>query len=70
MSETPPEAPADNPAEALTDEDGIPVDNPKGTGYAVYDTQLMRYVGGVTEDKPKASDAKALAPNGHRVVKV
>lgn len=49
---------------------GIPEDNPEGTGYAVYDTQLMRYVGNVTTDKPSSSDAKKLAPNGHRVIKV
>jgi hypothetical protein len=47
-----------------------PADNPKGTGYAVYDTQLMRYVGGVTARKPKAEDAEDLAPNGYRIVKV
>ena len=51
-------------------QDGIPADNENGTGYAVYDTQLMRYVGGVTTDKPSAADAKKLAPNGHRIIKV
>lgn len=56
---------------AVTDELGaIPKDNPNGTGYAVYDTQLLRYVGGVTTDKPSSSDARKLAPNGHRIIKV
>ena len=36
-------------------------------GYAVYNTTLGRYVGGVTADKPSAKDAKALVPEGHEV---
>jgi hypothetical protein len=39
-------------------------------GYAVYDTQLQRFVSGVYADKPSGTAAKRLAPNGHRVVRV
>lgn len=33
--------------------------------YCVYNTTLTQYVGPVTEDKPKAADAKRLVPKGH-----
>lgn len=72
MTEETPEATASDTANVhqLVDDDGVPLDNPDGQLYAVYDTQLMRYVGPVTEAKPTAKEAKALAPNGHKVIKV
>lgn len=44
----------------------------RATGYAVYDTQLQRYVTGVygLDAKPTDDAARKLAPNGHRVVRV
>lgn len=58
MTENPTEAPELAPA---------PEDAPdeSATGYAVYDRTLRRYVGGVTTDKPSASDARKLVGKGH-----
>lgn len=42
---------------------------PEATGsgrYAVYNTTLGQYVGPVTTSKPKAAEAKALVPQGHK----
>lgn len=45
--------------------DSTPAEAPKR--YAVYNTTLERFVGGVTSSKPTATDAKALVPEGHKV---
>lgn len=42
-----------------------PADADPGSGYAVYDRTLGRYVGGVTADKPSKRDADKLVGNGH-----
>lgn len=42
-----------------------PADADPGSGYAVYDRTLGRYVGGVTTDKPSKRDADKLVGNGH-----
>lgn len=36
-------------------------------GYAVFNTTLQQYVGQVTEDKPTATEARKLVPEGHDV---
>jgi len=48
------------------------VDEDRATGYAVYDTTLGQFVGGVTAKKPSATDAKAAVVKGHthKVVRV
>lgn len=48
------------------------VDADAAKGYAVYDRTLGRFVGGVTADKPSASDARKLVAEGHshKVVRV
>lgn len=43
----------------------------KDTGrYSVYDRQLGRYVGGVTTEKPSATDARAVGGDHAAVVEV
>lgn len=41
------------------------------TGYAVYDQQLGRFVGGVTKSKPSKAEARKLAQDhDHGIVRV
>lgn len=69
MTENTPEPEAPEAPEARSPKDA-PDDVAKG--YAVYDTQLQRYVTGVysLDAKPSRATAAKLAPNGHRIVKV
>jgi hypothetical protein len=70
MTEATPEAAE---PKQLTDDKGIPTDNPTGTGYAVYDKRLMRYVSPVhgLDDKPDAAKAKGYTGGGpYKVIKV
>lgn len=69
MTDTTPETETEAPERPQAPADA---DDAVAKGYAVYDTQLRRYVGGVygLDDKPSAAAARKLAPNGHRVVKV
>lgn len=48
----------------------VPKGNPGSGRYCVYDTQLLRYVGDVRDDKPSAKEARELAPGGYRILEV
>lgn len=50
--------------------ENVPAGNPGSGRFAVYDTSLQRYVGGVQDSKPSKSDADKLAPKGHSIVEV